>query len=93
MTIQIVAVIATSCLALLVLYKTVNNNFRPYASTRIALWLSGFITGYCLLWLMVGDTFFSNLGFKLFAGVIIGLIWAFQVASGIEAARKRTKIF
>jgi len=93
MGIRFLAVIVTLGLALWILYKSANANFEPYRTVRLSLWFGGFTFGYTLFWLMMGDTFFDNIVPKLLIGFLGGLIWAFQIASTIEAARERTEKF
>lgn len=93
MAIRLLAVVVTLGLALYILSKSINANFKPYATVRLSLWFGGFVFGYNLLWLMLSDAFLDNMGSKLLIGFVVGLIWAFQLASTIEAARKRTEKF
>lgn len=81
---RILLTAATVAIALWVLFDAKESNFHPRARTKLTLWLSGFVLGASVSWLISGGSITEAIWMKILTGVIGGFLWAFRLASLLE---------
>jgi len=74
----------TLAIALWVLFDAKESNFQPRVHTQLKLWVSGFVLGVSVSWLISGGAFTEAIWMKVLTGVIGGFLWAFRLASLLE---------